>query len=54
MKTTRLTIDIVLEDEVHRDYASSIVAMALHGHPDEIRNWRIVSNVEDDVDTVDA
>lgn len=47
MKTTRLVIDVDLEDDVHRDYVSTIVAMALHAHPDEIRNWRVVLNTED-------
>jgi len=51
---TRLTIDIELDDEVHRDFAALLVDMALRARPECVRNWQVISNVEQDADTVEA
>lgn len=43
---TRLTIDIETSDEVHRDFAALLVDMALRARPEYVRNWKVISNVE--------
>jgi hypothetical protein len=47
---TRLTIEIEMDDEVHRDFAAFLVDSALRDRPEHVRNWRVISNVEQDVD----